>query len=102
MPRLSADQIEQALGQLPGWSVQAGKLTKEFTVKSFAHAVLFTGAIAQLAEAMNHHPDLFLHDYKFVTVSLVDHHDGGINEKDTALAAQIDALPHKKLDPDKK
>jgi 4a-hydroxytetrahydrobiopterin dehydratase len=51
---------------------------------------------------MNHHPDLFLHDYKQVMVTLIDHHDGGISEKDTALAAQIEALPHKKLDPDKK
>ncbi|MCC7360377.1 MAG: 4a-hydroxytetrahydrobiopterin dehydratase [Anaerolineales bacterium] len=102
MALLTPAQIEQALDQLPGWSVQAGKLTKEFTVRSFAHAVVFVGAIAQLAEAMNHHPDLYLHDYKQVTISLIDHHAGGLSEKDAALAIQIEALPHKKPDPEKK
>lgn len=101
MPKLSADAITQQLAQLPGWSVKDGQLTKNYKVKSFAHAVLFIGAIGQLAEAANHHPDLLLHDYSQLTVSLVDHHDGGISEKCVKLASEIEALPHKKLDPDK-
>lgn len=101
MTRLTTEQISAALADLPGWSVQEGKLTKTYKVKSFAHGVLFIGAIGQLAEAANHHPDLFLRDYSQVTVSLVDHHDSGISEKCAKLAAGIEALPHKKLDPAK-
>jgi 4a-hydroxytetrahydrobiopterin dehydratase len=98
MARLTAAEIEKGLAQLPGWSVRDGKLTKDFKVRSFPHAVLFIGAIGQLAEAANHHPDLFLHDYSQVTVTLVDHHEAGITEKDTALAGQIESLPQKPLE----
>ncbi len=95
MPQLTAAELSQSLLALPGWSVRDGLLTKTFTVRSFAHGVIFVGAIAQFAEAANHHPDVSLHDYNQVTLSLVTHSDGGITEKDVALAAQIEALPHK-------
>jgi 4a-hydroxytetrahydrobiopterin dehydratase len=97
MPLLSAADLQAELSRLPGWSVANGALTKQYTVRSFAHGVLFTGAIAQLAEAAGHHPDVRLHDYKYVTVQLVTHSDGGITDKDVSLAAQIEALPHKPL-----
>jgi 4a-hydroxytetrahydrobiopterin dehydratase len=71
-------------------------LTKTFTVRSFAHGVLFIAAIAQLAESANHHPDVNLHGYSHVTVSLVTHSEGGVTEKDIDLAAQIEALPQPK------
>ena len=97
MSHLSSDELNQRLAALPGWSVRDGVLTKTFTVRSFAHGVLFLGAIGQYAEAANHHPDVSLHDYSQVTVSLVTHSEGGITEKDAALAAQIEGLPHKAL-----
>jgi len=96
MPQLSPDELAARLADLPGWELSAGVLTKTFTVRSFAHGVLFIGAIGQLAEAANHHPDLNLHGYNHVTVSLVTHSEGGITEKDCGLAAQIAALPQPK------
>jgi 4a-hydroxytetrahydrobiopterin dehydratase len=97
MPRLTQDQINTRLAQLPGWDVHEGLLTKTFNVRSFAHGVLFVGAIGQYAEAANHHPDLSLHGYSHVTVQLSTHSEGGLTDKDFDLAAQIEALPHKKL-----
>ncbi len=95
MTRLTQDQINERLSALPGWALREGQLTKTFTVRSFAHGVLFVGAIGQLAEAANHHPDVSLHDYNQVTLNLATHSEGGITEKDFALAGQIEALPHK-------
>jgi 4a-hydroxytetrahydrobiopterin dehydratase len=95
MTRLTGDQIGDRLAALPGWQVREGQLGKTFAVRSFAHGVLFIGAIGQLAEAANHHPDVSLHNYNQVTVSLVTHSEGGVTEKDFALASQIEALPHK-------
>ena len=95
MPRLTEADIQNQLASLPGWEVAAGVLTKTYVVRSFAHGVLFIGAIGQLAEAANHHPDVNLHDYSRVTVSLVTHSEGGLTDKDFALAAQINRLPHK-------
>ncbi len=93
MPRLKTDELAARLADLPGWEVSAGVLTKTFTVRSFAHGVLFIAAIGQLAEAANHHPDLNLHGYSHVTVGLATHSEGGVTEKDCDLAAQIAALP---------
>jgi 4a-hydroxytetrahydrobiopterin dehydratase len=66
---------------------------KTYQTPSFAQAVLLIGAVAVLSEAANHHPDLRLHGYKQLTISLVTHSAGGITEKDFDLAQQIEALP---------
>jgi 4a-hydroxytetrahydrobiopterin dehydratase len=97
MTHLSADEIGPRLTALPGWEVRDGLLCKTFTVRTFAHGVLFIGAIAQLAEAANHHPDVSLHGYNHVTIQLVTHSEGGVTDKDFALAGKIEALPHKPL-----
>lgn len=97
MPVLSPDEINHRLSGLPGWTVKDGLLTKTYSVRSFAHGLLFLGAIGQLAEAAGHHPDVSLHGYKNVTVSLSTHSEGGITEKDFDLAIQIEKLPHKPL-----
>ena len=98
-PLLNPDEINLRLTNLPGWAVRDGLLAKTYTVRSFAHGVLFIGAIAQLAEAADHHPDLHLHDYNHLAVSLATHSAGGLTANDFDLAAQIDALPQKKLKP---
>ena len=95
MTHLTSEEIGQRLAELPSWEVRDGQLSKTFAVRSFAHGVLFIGAIGQFAEAANHHPDVNLHGYNLVTVSLVTHSEGGVTEKDFSLAAQIEALPHK-------
>ena|SRR5204862_2315824 len=96
MPRLQSEDLSARLAGLPGWEVSEGMLTKTFNVRSFAHGVLFIAAIGQLAESANHHPDVNLHGYSHVTVSLVTHSEGGVTEKDADLAAQIEALPQPK------
>jgi 4a-hydroxytetrahydrobiopterin dehydratase len=95
MALLSPAELSERLAALPGWQVQNGLLTKTYAVRSFAHGVLFIGAIGQLAEAANHHPDVSLHGYKNVTVYLSTHSEGGITERDFGLAMQIEELPHK-------
>lgn len=97
MPLLATSDLSAGLAALPGWQVQNGQLSKTYQVRSFAHGALFIGAIAQLAEAANHHPDVCLHGYKNVTVTLSTHSEGGITEKDLELATQIEGLPHKAL-----
>lgn len=96
MALLTREQIEESLQYLPGWAVKDGRLTKAFTMRSYTHGVVFLGAIAQLAEAANHHPDVNLHDYNRVTVFIVTHSEGGLTGKDIDLARQIETLPHKK------
>jgi 4a-hydroxytetrahydrobiopterin dehydratase len=78
-----------------GWEhVQTGggdKLVKEFDRGDFKGAVAFLNAILPVAEAANHHPDVAI-SWKTVTITLSTHSEGGVTEKDRALADQIDGL----------
>ena len=60
MALLTADEISTQLATLPDWEVRGDQLTRTYTLPSFTHAIVFIGAIGQLAEAANHHPDLKL------------------------------------------
>lgn len=96
MTVLSADEITARLSALPGWGIAENHLTKTYSTITFAHAVMFIGAVGQYADAAGHHPDISLQNYNQITVRIQTHSAGGITEKDFALAAQIESLPHKK------
>lgn len=91
--KLSDSEIQNNLMPLQGWELRDNALLRTFQLPSFAHAVMMIGAIGQLAEATGHHPDLLLHGYNKLTVTLTTHSAGGITEKDFSLARQIQALP---------
>lgn len=87
---LSEDAVAHGLEGLPGWS--AGEmLTKEFTFPSYAAGLVFAVAVGHLADALNHHPDLFI-GYQRVRVSLVTHDAGGLTSYDLELALRIESL----------
>lgn len=74
------------------WKTEDNKLVKEFEFGSFKEAINFVNKILPIAEEMNHHPDLFIHSYKKLKVSLFTHSEDKITEKDYTLAKKIDGL----------
>jgi 4a-hydroxytetrahydrobiopterin dehydratase len=92
MERLDDAAISAALASLPEWSRDGDILVRSVRRKGFRDAVAFINAIAEEAEARNHHPDLHLTDYRNVTVRLTTHSARGITTNDTELAAAIEAL----------
>ncbi|MBM3840883.1 MAG: 4a-hydroxytetrahydrobiopterin dehydratase [Verrucomicrobia bacterium] len=66
-------------------------LEKEFRFKDFQQALDFTNQIGELAEAVGHHPDIYLAWGK-VKVTLWTHKVDGLTESDFVLAAKIDQL----------
>ncbi len=72
------------------WDHQGSVLTKEFTFKNFSQALAFVNHVGELSEQVQHHPDIFLHDYKFVRITLTTHDHGGVTQKDVDLVAEID------------
>ncbi|KOH45650.1 4a-hydroxytetrahydrobiopterin dehydratase [Sunxiuqinia dokdonensis] len=74
------------------WNKETEKITKEFTFKNFKEALAFVNQVGDLAENMDHHPDILLHSYKKVTISLTSHSDGKVTEKDHQLASKIDEI----------
>ena len=91
MPPLTHTEIDKKLQAAKGWSQVGNALYKKFTLKTFPAAIEFVNRIARTAEKANHHPDLDIR-YNVVEVTLSTHSEGGITEKDFALAQQIDEI----------
>lgn len=94
MAKLRDDEIARALSDLPGWSVNGVALVKTYKHPSFAEAIVFVNAVAHLAELANHHPDVDIR-YSTIHIALTTHDQGGITEKDAALARDIDEIRRK-------
>jgi 4a-hydroxytetrahydrobiopterin dehydratase len=90
MPPLPDDTIGQRLQALPGWSRDGDEIVKTYELPSFPDAIAFVSRVADLAEQANHHPDLDIR-YRNVRVALSTHSEGGITDKDFALAAEIES-----------
>lgn len=76
---------------LQEWNEQNGSLVREWKFPDFKSALAFTNKVGELAEAMNHHPDIEL-GWGRVRVLLTTHAVGGITEKDRVLAERINDL----------
>ncbi len=92
MPRLSDDEIRRRLSGLKGWTSIKNSIEKEFVLKDFSEAIALIVKIGIAAEKLDHHPDLFLHSWNKVKVTLSTHSEGGITDNDFNLAKQIDEL----------
>ena len=74
----------------PQWKEEGNTIKRTYERKDFSDAVAFINQILPLAEEANHHPDITIHDYKKVTITLTTHEEGRVTNKDTELAARID------------
>jgi 4a-hydroxytetrahydrobiopterin dehydratase len=92
METLDDQQIEARLTGLAGWVRDGQTIVREYKLADFAAAVALVDAVAVLAEEANHHPDIRLHDWNRVRLTLSTHSAGGLTAADFALAAQIAAL----------
>lgn len=92
-PRLRPKDYQPFLATLHGWNVRDEKsLQKSMTFKNFAEALSFLNRVSALAEDEGHHPDLNLHGWNKLDITLSTHAIGGLSENDFILAAKIDRL----------
>ena len=89
--KLTDAQIQENLAQVDGWTIESGKLHKEFQFDNFVSAFGFMTQLALVAESLNHHPEWF-NVYNRVTIDLTTHDAGGISELDFQWAKQADAI----------
>lgn len=89
-PVYDGDVLAAKLRDLPNWSGSDGWLRREFTTDGWRTTMLAVNAIAFLAEAANHHPDLEVH-WNRIVVRLQTHSAGGVTDKDLELAAQVES-----------
>ncbi len=89
---LESQEISKVLTEeLKNWSLEGGYITKSFNTKNWKETIFLVNAIAYLAEAQNHHPDLEV-SFKSLRVKLKTHSANGITQKDVKLAKVIDML----------
>ncbi|MEZ5385683.1 MAG: 4a-hydroxytetrahydrobiopterin dehydratase [Prosthecobacter sp.] len=83
--RLTEAAVNEALGTLPGWTVEGNELAKEYRFPAYLDGIEFVRRLAVEAEAMNHHPDLRI-GWRRVQVRLTTHSTGGLTNLDLELA----------------
>lgn len=90
--KLSEEQIQDALSRAADWRREGGWLTRDLKFENFKSAMEFVNRVADEAEAMDHHPDILIHGWNNVRLSVMTHSEGGLTEKDFKLAGRIDRL----------
>lgn len=113
IPPLTHDEAQKYLKEVPGWelyevahfqkvaqpqlginnlaSLRLG-LEREFKFKNFKEAVAFVNKVAELAESEGHHPNIFLHSWNKVRLTLSTHAIGGLSENDFIMAAKVNGI----------
>lgn len=90
---LTRDQFSVYLEQLPDWQViDDKKIEKEFQFKDFPQALDFVNKVGAVAEEEGHHPDIFVHDWNKVKISLWTHAIGGLSINDFVVASKVDRV----------
>ena len=74
------------------WSQRPDALERDFAFADFAAAIAFVNRVAAVAEEANHHPDIFVHGWNKVRLTLSTHTTGGLTDADHALARRIDEV----------
>ena len=87
---LPAAEVAAALAGLDGWAGDERAIRRTVTCPTFMDAVRLVGAVADVAEEMDHHPDIDVR-YRDVTFASWTHSAGGVTAYDITLARRIDA-----------
>lgn len=89
MGLLSDAEIEQRL-QGSQWRREGETIVRDYSLADFVSAIELVDRVADEAEAANHHPDILVHGWNKVRLTLSTHSAGGLTDADFALAERID------------
>jgi len=92
MPLLNQAEIIKNLSFLSGWVQEENQIVRLFQFKDFTEALSFVNKVGAEAEKMDHHPDIFIHSWNKVKITITTHSEGGITKKDFQLAEKIEGL----------
>jgi 4a-hydroxytetrahydrobiopterin dehydratase len=88
---LSEDEIESKLVGF-SWQREGDEIVRDWKFENFAAAIAFVNRVADAAEEANHHPDIFVHGWNKVRLSLTNHSAGGLTDPDFDMARVFDGL----------
>ena len=92
-PAMGDAEVSQHLAHAPGWVLADGAIQKRYDFADYHRTMAFVNALAWIAHAEDHHPDLQV-SYSRCTVRFNTHSVGGMSINDFICAAKVDALLH--------
>jgi 4a-hydroxytetrahydrobiopterin dehydratase len=93
MAVLEQSEIQRRVADREDWRLSGEHaIEREWTLADFAAAIAFVNRVAEVAERANHHPDILLHGWNKVRLTLSTHSQGGLTDVDFELADQVDLL----------
>jgi 4a-hydroxytetrahydrobiopterin dehydratase len=94
-PRITREDAEKYLQELPDWTLTENQIDKEYKFKNYLDGLEFAYSLGKTAEEENHHPDILI-KWRRVKVMLTTHAIKGLSENDFIIAAKADEI-HRKL-----
>ena len=88
---LRAEEIDQQLRDLPGWTGDTSGLRRTVQFPDFPTDIFAVRQVADVAEQMNHHPDMDIR-WRTVTFTLTTHSAGGVTQLDVEMAHRISGV----------
>ena len=88
---LSDGEIDARLKRL-AWEREGDEIVREWRFDGFTEAIAFVDLVAEIAEEANHHPDIFVHGWNKVKLSLTGNSSGGLTATDFEMATRLDGL----------
>ena len=89
---LTDTEIATALTALPAWTREGSAIRRTVEVGDFRAAIAIVNAVADAAEAANHHPDISITRYRRVSFELTTHAATALTRRDIELATEIDRI----------
>jgi 4a-hydroxytetrahydrobiopterin dehydratase len=74
------------------WHREEDEIVRDWQFEDFGRAMEFVNRVADAAEEANHHPDILIHGWNKVRLSLTNHSAGGLTAADFTMAERIDGL----------
>jgi 4a-hydroxytetrahydrobiopterin dehydratase len=88
---LSDETIDERL-KGSKWTREGDEIVREWEFDDFTTALAFVNRVGDAAEEANHHPDILLHGWNKVRLSLTNHSAGGLTAVDFEMAGRFDEL----------
>jgi 4a-hydroxytetrahydrobiopterin dehydratase len=88
---LDAESVRNAVAVLDGWEGGTEAIVRTVGLRSFPAAIAVVDRVAEVAEQMDHHPDIDIR-WRTLTFRCSTHSAGGVTTRDIALANRIDRI----------
>lgn len=72
------------------WKLEGDALVRDLEFEDFKSAMAAVNRVADAAEEVNHHPDILIHGWNRVRLTLTTHSEGRVTDADHDMAGRLD------------